>query len=56
MNDTRRWYADHGNVVTLANYLADRGDSARQVAHAVEKPWHFEEEFRTAQAILDEAS
>ena len=52
--DERLWYRDYANVVTLVHYLADRGDSALSIALAVEKPWHYDEEFRTAQAILDE--
>jgi hypothetical protein len=46
------WYMDHSNIVTLATYLADRGDDAHDVVRAVEKPWNYEDEYREAlQAI-----
>lgn len=52
--DTRHWYRDYENVAVLVSYLAARGDSATSIAYAVEKPWKYDEEFRTAQAILTE--
>lgn len=54
--ESNHWFVDHQNIVTLVHYMADRGDSAREVARAVTTPWKFEAEFRTAQAILNETA
>lgn len=51
---SNHWYDAHANLATLANYLAERGDSALEVAHAVEMPWRYTEAYDTAQAILTE--
>lgn len=45
------WFADPANLVLLTRHLADEGCDGRYVADAVEKPWHFEPEFRAAWAI-----
>jgi hypothetical protein len=42
------WWRFHDNVVQLAHHLADTGWEAKNVAHAVEKPWKFEDEYREA--------
>ena len=43
------WYEDHENLVMLTSYLADNGANGAAVAHAVEKPWNYEDEFRAAE-------
>jgi len=47
------WYAIHDNIVLLAHYLADRGDDAKDVAYAIEKPHKYEDEYNAARAALD---
>lgn len=46
------WYANHTNIVTLAQWMAHDGRSAYEVADAVEKPWHFTDEFKFARYEL----
>lgn len=49
------WYMNHDNIVTLIDWMAeDNSYSKQDLASAVEKPWKYEDEFRTAQAKLDE--
>jgi hypothetical protein len=50
------WFTDHANLVLLTAHLADTGHTAKTIAYAVEKPWKYEAEFRTAAAILEHES
>lgn len=38
----------YGDVVTLVNYMAERGIPSENIAYAVEKPWKFVEEIMEA--------
>lgn len=47
------WHDVHANMVLLTSYLADHGSDAGTVAHAVEKPWNYQDEFKLALWELD---
>jgi hypothetical protein len=42
------WYESHDNLVLVARYMADSGHAADVLAHFIEKPWHYEYEYRAA--------
>lgn len=42
------WFADHGNLVTLVYWMAEQGCSPTDIAHAVEKCWHYTAEYIAA--------
>lgn len=44
------WYANYGNVVDLARYLAEQGEDARDVVAMLEKPWKFTTEYEWLRA------
>ena len=46
--DEHPWWMSTANLVRLTAYLARSGYSAEGVAHAVEKPWEYEEEWLSA--------
>jgi hypothetical protein len=46
------WWLVHENLATLAQWMADIGNSAHDVAAMVEKPWHYEEEWKEMQTNL----
>lgn len=51
------WYMNHDNIVTLIQWMADSEEmsySKQDIAYAVEKPWKYEEEFRTAERKASE--
>lgn len=48
------WYAVHDNLVTLTSWMADEGYDGSEIAHAVEKPWNYEDEFKQAQREASE--
>jgi hypothetical protein len=48
------WYAQHDNLILLTAHLAeDSSVRGSTIAHAVEKPWNYEDEFRAAWAIRE---
>lgn len=47
------WFTRRDNLVTLTSWLAANGHSAKDIARAVEKPWDYEPEFRTAAAATE---
>jgi hypothetical protein len=54
--DLMHWWDASDNMVTLTAWMADNGYSAKDVAYAVEKPWKYEDEFKTATAELEAAT
>lgn len=48
---TATWYDDHRNLSTLLDWLGDMSPSGFR--HVIEKPWHYEPEYRAATAALD---
>jgi hypothetical protein len=54
-HDPATWYGDHANLVGLTAWLADNGYDAKAVAHAVEKPWHYEVEYLAYELDMDDA-
>jgi hypothetical protein len=43
-----RWWERHDNMVSTADWMADNGYEAKDVALLVEKPWKFTDEFISA--------
>jgi hypothetical protein len=43
-----KWFQLHDNLVLLTSYLASVGADAKDVAYAVEKPWKFEDDYKSA--------
>jgi hypothetical protein len=41
----------HLDLVVLTAFLADNGWSGKSIADVVEKPWHYLEELKLAQAV-----
>ena len=52
--DNREWYEIHDNLCLTADYMAEHGFSAKDLAYFVEKPYKFEDEFKKAQEAFDE--
>ncbi len=46
MVESGSWWLRIENLEALALSMADNGYSAHDVAHMVEKPWKFTEEYR----------
>lgn len=44
------WWRDHDALVTLTAYMAETQGDAKAIAHAVEKPWHYADEYVQALA------
>ena len=43
------WYEDHDQIALTARYMADdEPRNADRIAHFIEKPWHYEAEYREA--------
>jgi hypothetical protein len=49
-----KWYEKHENIVILATWMADQGNTAHTVVDAIETPWSYEDEFNLALAALAE--
>jgi hypothetical protein len=43
-----KWHDDYSNIVLMVAWMADSGYTAKDIAHAVEKPWNHEDEFQMA--------
>lgn len=42
------WWRDHDAMVTLTAYMAEHGHDGKAIAHAVEKPWKYGDEYALA--------
>lgn len=51
--DEAKWWETHDNIVTLTSWMADNYYEAKVVAHAVEKPWNYTEEYLQALDALE---
>jgi hypothetical protein len=43
----------YDDLIVLTDWLAERGESAKTVAYAVEKPWKYAAELSLAKAVLE---
>lgn len=48
VEDYNHWYDETANLVTLTAWMADNDWTAREIAAAVEKPWHYTAEYERA--------
>ena len=53
MTTSTNWWMIHENVCTLLDWMAENGSDAKEIVHAHEKPWHYEDQYREAQAALE---
>jgi hypothetical protein len=53
--DADCWHESHDNIVLLVQWMAHDGQSAYNVADAVEKPWKFLDEYKMARYDLENA-
>jgi hypothetical protein len=45
------WWAVHTNLSILVKYMGEEENAdIAQIVHALEKPWHYEDEWARAQA------
>lgn len=52
--DHERGVFSHDDLVTLTAYMAGHHYSAADIAHAVEKPWHYTEILDAARLAQDD--
>ena len=46
-----KWFENHHNILTLVRFLVEEKDfDAPQILAVLEKPWHWEDDFNTAEA------
>lgn len=42
------WWNDHSNLLVLLESMRDSGAAPEELVYAMEKPWKFTDEYRTA--------